>query len=145
MGSFLLHNFSYKEEIIMMNHQMFMNPQMQNNPYYSRINPQPTQNSINWVQGIEGAKAFQLMPNSNAVMLDSENDGIFYIKISDDVGMCTLRTFKFEEITNRQNQKINPDEYVKKSELEALVNQMLGGNNDKPVSTAKSSKNTITE
>ena len=121
-----------------------MNPYMnsqQMNPYM----PKPQQNAIQWVQGIEGAKAFQLVPNGNAMMLDSENEGIFYIKTSDNVGMCNLRVFKFEEVTAQQPQKINPDEYVKKSELEALINKMLGGSNEQAVSTTKSHKPTITK
>lgn len=121
-----------------------MNPyinQTQINPYM----PKPQQNGIQWVQGIEGAKAYQLVPSANAMMLDSENDGIFYIKTSDNVGMCNLRIFKFTEITEQQPQRINPDEYVKKSELEALINQMLGGPNEQSVSTVKPNKPTITK
>ena len=102
------------------------------------------QNGINWVQGVEGAKAWQIPVNGTSMMLDSENDGIFYIKTSDNVGMCTLRTFKFEEITEKQNQKINPDEYVKKSELKSLVTSMIGGRNEQSVQANKSNK-TITK
>lgn len=123
-------------------------PQNQN-PYMNVNANRPmtgiAQNAIQWVQGIEGAKAFQIMPSSNAMMLDSENDGIFYIKTSDNVGMCNLRIFKFEEVTQQQPAKINPDEYVKKSELEALVNQMLGGTNDKVIQSVESTKPTITK
>jgi len=118
------------------------NPYQQTN-YQFPYQPQPvnTNNAINWVQGIEGAKAFQMPTNANAIMLDSENEGIFYIKTSDGVGMCNLRTFKFEEITNQQSQKPNLDEYVKKSELESLIKSMLGGSeDDKPVQTTKRSK-----
>lgn len=82
-------------------------------------------NGIIWAQGIEGAKAFQMLPNSNAVLLDSENDGIFYIKTSDNVGMCTMRTFKFEEITNTPSKvdAVNLSEYVRKDELAELIKQ----------------------
>ena len=100
-------------------------------PYYNFQNaPMQTQNNgINWVQGIEGAKAWQLPPNSNVVLLDSENDGRFYIKVSDNVGMCTLRVFSFVEITNTEPEKQSVDmsEYVKKSELQELLESMLGG------------------
>ena len=119
----------------------FGNQMMQQNPYLTqRANPyfQPqSNNGITWVQGIEGAKAWQLTPNSNAVLMDSENDGRFYIKISDNVGMCTLRIFRYEEITNQPTQpQIDLSEYVKKSELEMLINSMLGGTkNEQPVST----------
>ena len=116
-------------------------PQYQHYPYINN-------NNINWVQGIEGAKAYQLQPNSNIILMDSENDGIFYIKVSDNVGMCNLRIFKYEEITTTST-PVNPDEYVKKadlrSEVENLVNSMLGGKVDEQsVSTTKSNK-TITK
>ena len=101
----------------------FMNPTM--NPYMvNQPNPYAQKNNgINWVQGIEGAKAYQLPPSSNAILLDSENDGKFYIKISDNVGMCSLRTFRYREVTTPTNNTSDVDlsEYVKKSELQALI------------------------
>lgn len=104
---------------------MYENPFLQN-PFYRPVQPNP---GIQWVQGREGAKAYQLQPNGNAVLMDSENDGLFYIKTSDSVGMCNLRTFKFVEVTE-QDTKLNPDEYVKKAELKALIEEMLGGGNN---------------
>lgn len=111
------------------------------NPY---MRTQQT-NGINWVQGIEAAKAWQMMPNSNDVLLDSENNGIFYIKICDNVGMCTLRKFRYEEISDipKTSEETDLSEYVKKSELEELIKSMLGGNsNEQSVSRTdgKSSK-----
>ena len=88
-------------------------------PYY------PSQNGITWVQGVEGAKAYQLPPNSNAQLLDSENDGIFYIKVSDNVGMCTLRTFKYVEVTETAGGKPDMAEYVRKDELQSLIEKLL--------------------
>jgi hypothetical protein len=109
---------------------------MYDNPY----NPffrQPNRN-IQWVNGRNGANSYQLQPNENAIFLDSENEGIFYIKVCDNVGMCSLRIFKFEEVFDTEP-KINLEEYVKKSDLEALINSMLGGGSDgnKPVSTVE--------
>ena len=109
------------------------------NPYLQQ--PVQSNNGINWVQGIEGAKAWQMQPSSNTMLLDSENDGIFYIKTSDNVGMCNLRTFKYEEITNQPKQSDNIDmsEYVKKSELETLIANILGGaKNEQSVQTTQS-------
>ena len=105
-----------------------------------------TNNAINWVQGIEGAKAWQLGANSNVILMDSENDGRFYIKVSDNVGMCTLRIFKYEEITNQSTQpQIDLSEYVKKSELEALINTMLGGGTNESVVPTNDGKPVITK
>ena len=113
------------------------NPNYQYNPY-AQI--QTGNNGINWVQGIEGAKAYQLSPNSNVILMDSENDGTFYIKVSDNVGMCNLRVFKYEEILSSPN-----PEYVTRSELktevENLINAMLGGKtNEQSVQSVKSNK-----
>lgn len=111
-------------------------PQMPQNPYNQRPQMFQQNNGINWVQGIEGAKAWQLSPNSNSILMDSENDGIFYIKVSDNVGMCNLRIFKYEEMTNQPKQnQVDMSEYVKKSELESLINSIFGGTtNEQPVS-----------
>ena len=61
-------------------------------PYFGSTTTAST-NNVLWVQGIEGAKAWQLNPNSMAILLDSENKGKMYIKVSDNIGMCSLRVF----------------------------------------------------
>lgn len=94
------------------------------NPYMPQYQQRNYNNGIIWVQGIEGAKAYQLMPNSNAMLLDSESDGIFYIKVSDNVGMCNLRTFKFEEITNYSkpsDKDIDLSQYITRDEFEKVI------------------------
>lgn len=79
------------------------------------------QNQITWVQGIEGAKAYQLQPGTNTVLMDSENDGIFYIKSCDNIGMCNLRTFKFTEVSNAKPEYITREEFLKA--LEEIKNE----------------------
>lgn len=65
-------------------------------------------------------------------MLDSENDGVFYIKTSDNVGICKLRVFKYQEVTEQPKQSnVDLSEYVKKSELEAMLATIMGGSNEK--------------
>lgn len=71
---------------------------------------------INWVQGIEGAKAYQLFPGSSTVLMDSENEGMFYIKSCDSVGMCNLRTFKFTEVQSTKPEYITREEFLKAME-----------------------------
>lgn len=95
---------------------------MNNFPYsYNPTYQRPIMNNgITWVQGIEGAKAFQMAPNSNAILMDSENDGRFYIKVSDNVGMCNLRKFKYEEETNTSTQ-VDMSNYVTRKELEDAI------------------------
>ena len=100
------------------------------NPMNQYQYPNPfarSQNAINWVQGIEGAKAFVLQPRENVVLMDSETNDTFFIKLCDDIGRCTLRKFKYTEELTEQPTAQDMSEYVKKSELEKLVNEMLGG------------------
>lgn len=111
---------------------------------YNNYMPQ-TRNGINWVQGVEGAKAYQLMPNTNTVLMDSENDNIFYIKVCDSVGMCSLRTFKYEEITNFGKQtenNVDLSQYVTRDELSSILEELKYGK--QTVSTTKHTKPSTT-
>lgn len=112
-------SYRYKEAMIM------------NNQFYPYNR---TQNNITWVQGIEGAKAYQMIPNSNTVLMDSENDGVFYIKVSDNVGMCNLRKFEYKEVNT------SPDmtQYVTREELLEAIKELK---NEQFVSTNKSKSN----
>lgn len=113
---------------------------------YPQRNYLQQQNNITWVQGIEGAKAFQLMPNSNAILMDSENENTFYIKVSDNVGMCNLRIFNYTEVTNTPKQDVDLSQFVTRAELQEIIG---GITNEQSVSTAKSTRSksskTITE
>lgn len=114
----------------------------QKNQFSSYFNQMNTStNNIVWVQGIEGAKAWQLSPNSMIILLDSEVEGKMYIKVSDNIGMSSLRVFNYtEEIPQQQsipsdvtiNQSLDLSQYVKKDELIQLVKEVL---NEQPVST----------
>ena len=96
-------------------------------------------NNIVWVQGIEGAKAWQLNPNSMVILLDSEAEGKMYIKVSDNIGMSSLRIFNYTEVLPSENATINQDldlsQYVKKDELSSLIKEVL---NEQSISTVKS-------
>lgn len=115
--------------------QPMYNPQTQNTYGFNT----PYVSGINWAQGIEGAKAFRIKPNDMVIILDSENEGVMYIKTSDSIGMCTLRKFNYqEEITQPQNNSTDMTQYVKASELESkveeIINRLLGGaKNEQPV------------
>lgn len=75
------------------------------NPYYQPMTfperpsaPALAQSSpINWVQGIEGAKAFPVAPGNTVLLMDSDGS-CFYIKSADNCGMpMPLRTFDYKE------------------------------------------------
>ncbi len=82
-----------------------MYPQ-QNNFYNPYARAQIPSNNIIWVQGIEGAKAQQITPNSSLLLLDSESDH-FYMKVCDQYGICMpIKVYKFEEEVPAAAEKI---------------------------------------
>lgn len=108
----------------------------QRNQFSSYFNPatgaSASTNNIVWVQGIEGAKAWQLTPNSMVILLDSEAEGKMYIKVSDNIGMSSLRIFNYTEELVKNNSEtvtINNDldlsQYVKKDELIGMIKEVL--------------------
>lgn len=115
----------------------------QKNQFSSYFNPatgaSASTNNIVWVQGIEGAKAWQLTPNSMVILLDSEAEGKMYIKVSDNIGMSSLRIFNYiEELpkNNTSDVTINNDldlsQYVKKDELIDVIKEVM---NEQSIST----------
>lgn len=99
---------------------------------------QPIRQCITWVQGIEGAKTFQLPPNSSAVLMDSDSDGIFYIKITDNIGMCTVRTFKYQETFNQPTQTTN---YVTRDEVQQMIRELRNEQSIQGVATKPGQQN----
>lgn len=96
--------------------------------------PQPSNNRINWCQGIEGAKSFFVPPGQSAQIMDSESP-YFYIKSVDQSGIPSpLRVFRYsEEFVQPQAAQ---SDYVTRQELPQLVAQALaamqqqGGNDN---------------
>lgn len=78
------------------------------------------QNAITWVQGRDGAKAYQLPAGASVVLMDSETDDTFYIKTTDNIGMATLRTFQYKEIKEQPKSH----DYVTKQEVIELLKEL---------------------
>lgn len=105
-----------------------------NYPYnfYSNV-PMPTnpvnttqqlnRTGINWVAGVEGLKEVKLQPNSAVLLLDSDNEGVFYIKSCDNIGICTVRTFMYEEVTQPTTES---KEYITKNEFNKAIEELKG-------------------
>ena len=75
----------------------------------------PTQQQLIKVSGLEGAKAYQMGPNSS-VALFHESEDILYVKSTDGAGFPTIRTFKFEpmeEPTVEYTKYVTLDEFNK--------------------------------
>lgn len=121
-----------------MNNGMNNMMNMPQRSYYNYGNYNPTSesptNNILWVNGIEGAKAYQLNPNSRAILLDSETEGKMYIKVCDNIGISSLRIFNYtEELpADNINNEMDLSLYVKKDELKDLVKEAI---NEYAVST----------
>lgn len=84
-------------------------------------------NGLVSVTGIEGAKAYQLPPNSSMPLFDGNQD-LLYVKTTDAAGYPTIKTFRFEPMENAQPTQEQAD-YVSRTEFEALAEQVreLGG------------------
>ena len=131
---------------------LYQNPyQMSQSNMYMPKQLVPQNNGINWVQGIEGAKAYQIPQNSNIILMDSEKNRM-YIKTSDNIGMCNLRIFDFTEVTEtspgHNSVATQPDlsQYVTRDELNNILEQLNGGkDNEQSVQPTKSNKSTITK
>lgn len=97
-------------------------------------------NGINWVQGLNEAKSFPVPPNTGTILMDSINDGVFYIKVADSIGMSTLRTFDFtERVAQTTEPKVDTSQFVTREELSEIISKLNGGVLDEPVvSTVKS-------
>ncbi len=93
--------------------------------------------SLTRVNGLEGAKAFQIMPRETVALFDG-NDDIFYIKSADDGGFPTIKAYRFDEIDLTGAKPTN--DYVTKSEFEELRNEVKKyAEQSIPKSRAKSS------
>ena len=114
-----------------MNNNFGMNPY---NPFQTRqqgfpgqpqmFPGQQPQNLIR-VTGMDGAKAYQMPPNSSVALFD-EGEDIFYVKTTDGAGFPTVRAFAFTPI--EINQPAKPQgEYVTREEFEELKGMIFDG------------------
>ena len=86
--------------------------------------PQPVgQSQLIKVSGLEGAKAYQLPPNS-AVALFHESEDILYIKTTDGAGFPTIRQFRFEPI---KEDTVQFTQYVTLDEFNKFKEEVLNG------------------
>ncbi len=107
------------------------------------------QQSVNLIRvtGYDGAKAYQMPPNSTTALFDS-NDDLMYIKTTDGAGFPTIRTFRFEELRQTQMSVSNGD-FISREEFEEFKTEVLSngkqsiqsGTTGKQKSTSNSSAN----
>lgn len=98
-------------------------------------------NGINWVQGIEGAKAYPVAPNANVMLMDSSAN-TFYIKSADATGRPTISLYDYEErkVGNDTTAQNKTSDFVTKEELYAILSGFVkkGESDEQSVSETES-------
>lgn len=83
---------------------------------------QPT--GLTKVTGIEGAKAYQMPPNSVTALFDSGED-IFYVKSTDAGGFGTITAYKFTAMENKTNEQAVTGDFVSRAEFEQFKTEVM--------------------
>lgn len=120
-------------------YQPFYQPQstMQQNAPQQATTPQqqmqPTTQiqNIEYVNGIEGAKAYIMQPNSTKWLMDSDGS-FFYVKTSNAQNQATVKAYKYVEYNANVTKDDNAEqiEYVTLDEFNKLkktVNNLIKG------------------
>lgn len=87
---------------------------------------QQPSNGLIRVTGIDGAKAYQMPPNSVAALFDDSYD-IMYVKSTDGAGFPTIRVFDFYEHkaeTVLQQNSVNSENFATRQELQTLQQEI---------------------
>ena len=83
---------------------------------------EPAQNLVR-VNGVDGAKAYQMPANSTVALFDA-NEDIMYIKTTDGAGSPAIRLFRFEELKQETAQEVKQD-YISRQEFEDFKREVL--------------------
>ena len=90
--------------------------------------PQPRDGLIR-VTGMDGARAYQMPPNSTVALFDGGQD-VFYVKTTDGAGFPTIRAYSFQPM--EQAQAMGANEYVTRAEFEQLKEMIAHGKQPVP-------------
>lgn len=113
----------------------YYNQQMTNQQFLPQTQ---TQNLIR-VNGIEGAKAYQMNANSIVSLFDV-NEDIMYIKSTDGAGFPSIRSFRFEEL--KEDTQTEPSvDYISREEFEEFKKELMN-NGKQSISRSKSNLTT---
>ena len=97
------------------------------NQFQPQLNqPQMTTQNLIRVNGIDGAKAYQMPANSTVALFDN-NEDIMYIKTTDGAGFPAIRTFAFNEVVVNTNPIQDTADYVTRDEFNKLKEELLNG------------------
>lgn len=112
----------YGQPMYGFNQPNYQQPQMPQAPQY----PQ-NENVYAFVNGVEGAKSYQLRPNQSVMLMDSEQP-LCYMKSANAMGQASLRYFRLTEISENDAKGASapaptPD-YVAKADFNALAKRV---------------------
>lgn len=93
------------------------------NPYQPQFvlpQEQPQTQQIQYVNGVESAKQYQLPPNSSVILMDA-NEAIFYTKTTDASGYGVIKAYTFSE-----SEQVAPQDEIKqiKAELDEVKGEL---------------------
>ena len=107
-------------------------PQVQPQYQYQQQQSNMPTVGVYWVQGLEGAKGYQVnIPNTEVYLRDVEENNTIYIKTTDSMGRPTsLKRYRLEEdpIQELQPQSIDTSNFVTKDELEEMFQKYMPQN-----------------
>ena len=106
--------------------QQFAMDQMQQ--YQQRVQTQQPGTQLIRVTGMEGAKAYQMPPNSAVPLFDADSD-VMYVKTTDGAGFPTIRAFEFKPIEDPAS-ATGSDQYVTRAEFDqtmAVIKEAISG------------------
>lgn len=110
---------------------------MNQNPYMERFNQMQQQqlvqtmplqqpvNSLIRVTGIDGAKAYQMPPNSVVALFDDTRD-VFYVKSSDAGSFSTIKAYAFMPFEEQQPTQISTTEFITREEFQKQFDELKG-------------------
>ena len=116
------------------NYQPINYNQMPNYGNLPNYNQQSNNQSVIWVQGIEGAKAHPVGAGQAVLLMDSDSNCL-YLKSADQTGMPSLRVFDYTERIDAPQKPQNADlsefctkedlsHYVTKEDLKKAISDM---------------------
>mgnify|MGYP007012508842 CR=1 FL=1 len=87
----------------------------------------PIMNQYVFVNGIDGAKAFQMLPNQTILLMDNDNPYV-YMKSANQLGQTSIRYFKLMETSEQELRGVvdvvPTTEYALKKDLDELKEQI---------------------
>ncbi len=101
--------------------QQFAMDQMQQFQQRAQMQPGMQQGmQLIRVTGMDGAKAYQMPPNSVVPLFDADND-VMYVKSTDGAGFPTIRAFAFQPVEDKPEPV---QQYVTRDEFDAAMKHL---------------------